>query len=66
MRDGICVDPPLCRESSQGKYGSCAKGLGCKGENVGKIGEAGERELVIVVSVRCGKERDMTRGRQHF
>ena len=27
-----------------------------------KIGEASERELVLVVSVRCGKERDMTRG----
>ena len=32
------------------------------GEIVGKIGEVGERELVIVVSVRCGKELDMTRG----
>ena len=52
MRDGICVDPPLCRGSSQGKYGSCAKGLGCEGENVGKIGEASEREPVLVVSVR--------------
>ena len=62
VRDGICVDPPLCRRSSQGKYASCAKGLGCGGENAGKIGEVGERELVLVVSVRCGKERDMTRG----
>ena len=26
------------------------------GETVGKIGEMGERELVLVVSVRCGKE----------
>ena len=26
----------------------------------------GERELVLVVSVRCGKERDMTRGWQLF
>ena len=43
VRDGICVDPPLCRESSQGKYGSCAKRLGCEGENVGKIGDVGER-----------------------
>ena len=36
-----------------------------EGEAVGKIGEAdgkGERELVLAVSVRCGKERDMTRG----
>ena len=31
----------------------------CVGETVGKIGEVdemGERELVLVVSVRCGKE----------
>ena len=37
----------------------------CKGETVGKIREVdemGERELVQVVSGRCGKERDMTRG----
>ena len=27
-----------------------------------KIGEVGERELVLVVSVRCGKERDITQG----
>ena len=27
-----------------------------------KIGEVGEKELVLVVSVRCGKERDMARG----
>ena len=38
------------------------KRLGCEGENVGMIGEVGERELVLVVSVKCGKERDMTRG----
>ena len=37
------------------------KDPGCEGENVGKI-EVGDRELVLVVSVRCGKERDMTRG----
>ena len=37
------MDPPLCRGSSQGKYGSCAKGLGCEGEKVGKIGEVSER-----------------------
>ena len=52
MRDGIRVDPPLGRGSSQGKYGSCAKGLECGRQNVGKIGEVGERELVPVVSVR--------------
>ena len=37
----------------------------CQGETVGTIGEVyqmGERELVLVVSVRCGKERDMTCG----
>ena len=38
------------------------KGLVCERENVGKIGEVGERELVLVVSVKCGKERDMTHG----
>ena len=27
VRDGICVDPPLCRGTSQGKYGSCTKDL---------------------------------------
>ena len=62
VKDGIGFDPPLCSETSQGKYGSCAKGLECVGENVGKMGEVGERELVRVVSVRCGEERDMARG----
>ena len=65
MRDGICVDPPLCRGTSQGFYGSRIIGLVCKRETVGKKGEVddmGERQLVLVVSVRCGKERDMTRG----
>ena len=69
MRDGICVAPPLCRGTSQGIYGSRIIGLVCEGETVGKIGETdemGERELVLVVSVRCGKERDMTRGCQLF
>ena len=69
MRDGICVDPPLCRGTRQGKYGSRIIDLVCAGETVGKIGEVdemGERELVLVVSVRCGKERDMTHGRQLF
>ena len=28
----------------------------CVGEVVGKMGEVGERELVLVVSVRCRKE----------
>ena len=65
MRDGICVDPPLCRGTSQGKYGSSTVDLVCVGETVGKIGEVDEmceRERVHVVSVTCGKERDMTRG----
>ena len=48
-----------CRVS---KYSSCAKDRVRVGEIVGKIGEVGERELVIVDGVRCGKERDMTRG----
>ena len=39
MRDGICVDPPLCRGTSQGKCGSCTKDLVCVGETVGKMGE---------------------------
>ena len=54
MTDGICVDPPLCRGTSHGKYGSCTKDLVCVGETVGKMGEVSERELVV--SVRCGKE----------
>ena len=33
-----------------------AKALVCVDEIVGKVGEVGERELVLVVSVRCGKE----------
>ena len=28
----------------------------CVGDTVRKIGEEGERELVLVVSVKCGKE----------
>ena len=59
VRDGICVDPPLCRGTLQGKYGSRIMGLVCAGETVGKIGEVdemGERELVLVVSVRCGQD----------
>ena len=54
VRDGICVDPQL-----QGFYESRIIGLVCEGETVGKTGEVdemGERELVLVVSVRCGKE----------
>ena len=46
-------------------YGSRIRGLVCTSETVGKIEEVdemGERELVLVVSVRCGRGRDMTRG----
>ena len=59
MKDGNSEDPPLCRGTSQGKYGSRTKGLVCVAETVGKMGEVdemGERELVLVNSVRCGKE----------
>ena len=59
MRDGICVEPPLCRGTSQGEYGSRIIDLVCVGETVGNMGEVdetGERELVLVVRVRCGKE----------
>ena len=59
MRDGICVVPSLCRGTSQGKYGSRIIDVVRAGETVGKIGEVdemGERELALVVSVKCGKE----------
>ena len=56
VTDGICVDPPLCRATSQGKYVSCTKDLVSVGETVGKKGEESERELLLVVSVRCGKK----------
>ena len=58
MRDGICVDAPLCRGPSQGIYGLRFIVLACEGETLGLIGEVdekGKRELVLVVSVRCGK-----------
>ena len=54
VRDGICVDPPLCRGTSQGKKRSCAEGLLCAGETVEKIGEVdemGERENLCWWSV---------------
>ena len=56
VREGICVDPPLCRGTSQGQHSSCTKSLVCVCEIVGKEGEVGEKELVQVDSVRCGKE----------
>ena len=46
-------------EHRQGFYGSRAIGLVCVGEAVGKIGEGddmSERELVLMVSDRCGME----------
>ena len=58
-RDVICVDPPLCHGTSQGFFGSKTTGLVCEGETVGQkreVDEMVERELVLVVSVRCGKE----------
>ena len=62
MGDGISEDRPLRRESSQGTYESWVNRLECEGENDCKIGEVSERELVLAVSVRCGKEQDMPRG----
>ena len=62
---GFVLIRQLCRGTSQGICGSRIIRLVCKGETVGKIGkvdEKGERELVLVVSVRFGKERDTTRG----
>ena len=53
--DGISEDPSLRREPSQCKYGSCINKLECVGEDDCKIGEVGERELVLVVSSRSGK-----------
>ena len=58
MRDGICVDPPLCHGTSQGVQGTRIIELVSVRETVGKEGEVdemGERELVFVVSVRFGK-----------
>ena len=46
-------------EHRRSKHGSRIIDLVSDGETVGKIGEVdekGERELVLVVSVRCGKE----------
>ena len=40
--------------------------MACGGETVGKTGELSERELVLVVSVGCGKKCDMTRGGKFF
>ena len=65
MRDWICVDPPLCCGTSQGKYLSRAIDPVYAGETVGKIGEVdelGERILVLVVIASCGRELDMTCG----
>ena len=59
VRDGFCADSPLCRGTSQGKYGSKTIDLVCAAETVGMIGEIDEIreiELVLVVSVKCDKE----------
>ena len=37
LRDGSCVDPPLCRETSQGIPGSRVIGPVCEGETDGKV-----------------------------
>ena len=62
---GFCVDPPLCRGTSQGKDGSRIIHIACAGETFGRTGEVdemGDREFVLALCVRCGKERDMTLG----
>ena len=46
----MCVDPPLCRGTSQGKYSSCAKSLVCV--SVRSLKRLDRQ----VDSVRCGKE----------
>ena len=56
VRDGICVAPPLCRGTSQGKQRSCTEGLVYVGDVAGNTGEVDERELVLVVGVKCGKK----------
>ena len=52
---GFCVDPPLRRESSQGR--SSAKELECEGEIAGKTDEVNERQCLWSVS---GAARDET------
>ena len=60
MRDGICVDPPLFRGTSKGKYGSYIKGLVDVGEIVGKISQVGERTCACgQCQVRQGMRHDM-------
>ena len=54
MGDEVSEDPPLS-EFSQCIHGSCINKLECVREDDCKIGEVGERELVLVVRVRCGK-----------
>ena len=54
VRDGICVDPPLCRGTSQGifrveNHRACVQKVRTVGK-VGEVDEMGERELVLVVS----------------
>ena len=59
----MCVDPPLCRGTPQGKHGSSTKDLVCAGETVGKIGEVdemGERERTCAC---C--QRQVRQGTRH-
>ena len=46
VRDGMCVDPSLCRGSAQ-VFGSSSRRQNCKADNDRKIGEVCERERVM-------------------
>ena len=61
VRDGICVDAPLCRGPLQGIYGLRVIGLVCENETVGKIGEVsemGERENLCLWSVSSAETNE--------
>ena len=61
VRDGICVDRPLCRGTSQCIFGSRILRLVCKGDTVGKIRGWNGWERTCA----CGQwEWDITRGWQ--
>ena len=63
VEDWRSEEPQLRRESSQCVSIWTVKqttGLGVWKRMIERFGEVGERELVLVVSVRCGNERDMT------
>ena len=59
MREGICVDPLLCRGTSQGQFSSCTKNLVCVCEIVGKEGEAG------IKNTCAGGQRHVRQGMRH-